>query len=348
MRGKMVNLGSPIKVLIVDGSIVSGELLTDLLNKAADIQVVGKATNGKQAIAMNQRLKPNLITIDVQMPGLDGFTVIEEIMATHPVPILVVTSSRNDIVDLTFRSLSSGALDLVEKPDLDGSLAEALRHKIRLLAGICVVHRIRKKRKIMTTEQLDFPVKRRPIVAIASSTGGPKVLLDILMAIPRDFSGCILVTQHMADGFNRGFIQWLDSELSLNVSEARQNDPIRAGRVLIAPMGAHLVLQSREMATLSADAPVNGHRPSGTVMFRSIARICPSEAIGIVLSGMGSDGADGLLELHKAGGLCVAQDEQSSVIFGMPRAAIECDAVDKVLDIGGISDFILSCGGEDR
>jgi two-component system chemotaxis response regulator CheB len=338
----------PIRVLVVDDSLVCRELLSEFLNQAEDIQVVGKAASGKEAIVLNQKLRPDLITMDVMMPGLDGYATIEEIMSSLPVPILVVTSAPvKEGVDQNFKALSAGALDMVEKPEGNDETADILRQKVQLLAGVPVVHRTKKRKKVRRALICQGkPIGHRPIIAITSSTGGPKALVEILGMLPRNYGACILVTQHMPQAFTSGFAAWLDHEVALDVSEARDGDTILPGRVLVAPSDQHLVLESPASVRLSSKPPVGSHRPSGTLLFSSIAGVCAPRSIGIVLSGMGRDGADGLLDLHRAGGLCIAQDEASSMVFGMPKAAIDMGAVDEVLDIGGITDLLVQCGGE--
>jgi two-component system chemotaxis response regulator CheB len=338
-------LKKPIRVLVVDDSLVCRELLSEFLNQSEDIQVVGKASSGKEAIVLNRKLRPDLITMDVMMPGLDGYATIEEIMSSLPVPILVVTSAPVQAgVDQNFKALSAGALDMVEKPDAGGEAAEVLRNKVRLLAGVPVIHRTKRKVKRVRSSPGSI-ASHRPIVAVTSSTGGPKALVEILGALPRNYGACILVTQHMPHAFTSGFAAWLDHEVALDVSEAREGDALFPGRVLVAPSDRHLVMQSPATVTLSDEPPVGSHRPSGTMMFGSVAGICGSKSVGVVLSGMGRDGADGLLDLHRAGGLCVAQDEASCLVFGMPKAAIDMGAVDEVLDIAGITDLLMQSGG---
>lgn len=337
----------PIRVLVVDDSLVCRELLSEFLNQAEDIQVVGKASSGKEAIVLNQKLRPDLITMDVMMPGLDGYATIEEIMSSLPVPILVVTSAPVKAgVDQNFKALSAGALDMVEKPEGNDEIADMLRQKVQLLAGVPVVHRTKKKKTRRGGVCRGTLLGHRSFVAIASSTGGPKALVEILSMLPRKYGACIMVTQHMPQAFTSGFAAWLDHEVALDVSEARDGDAILPGRVLVAPSDQHLVMESPATVGLSSQPPVGSHRPSGTLMFSSIAGLCGPKSIGIVLSGMGRDGADGLLDLHRAGGLCIAQDEASSMVFGMPKAAIDMGAVDEVLDIGGIADLLVQCGGE--
>ncbi len=340
-------LKKPIRVLVVDDSLVCRELLGEFLNQSEDIQVVGKAGSGKEAIVLNRKLRPDLITMDVMMPGLDGYATIEEIMSTLPVPILVVTSAPVKAgVEQNFRALSAGALDMVEKPEAGGEAAEILRQKVRLLAGVPVIHRTWKNRTKRNRSPSGQLTGHRSIVAFTSSTGGPKALVEILGGLPRSYGACILVTQHMPQVFTSGFAAWLDHEVAVDVSEAKEGDTIFPGRVLVAPSDRHLVMQSPATVTLSDEPPVGSHRPSGTLMFSSIAGICGSKAVGVVLSGMGRDGADGLLDLHRAGGLCIAQDQSSSLVFGMPKAAMDMGAVDEVLDIAGITDILVHCGGQ--
>jgi len=332
-----------IKILIVDDSVVCQEVMRAFLSQAADIEIIGMASSGKEAILLNAKLKPDLITMDLLMPGMDGFQAVEEIMATRPIPILVVTSEPvANGVDKTFRALTVGALDLIRKPDPLKESVSALLDKIRTLAGVAVVKRAKKTSLIIRPARAS---PGRPIIGIASSTGGPKVLLSLLGALGRDFPGTILVVQHLPIGFHESFVTFLNNELSLDVSLARENEEIQPGRVLLAPADQHLFLRSPRRIGLGRSHLVSGQRPSGTVLFQSLARVCPTQSAGIVLTGMGRDGAEGLLELRSAGGLCVAQDEASSIVFGMPRVAIELCAVDRVLSIEELQHFLVNMGG---
>jgi two-component system chemotaxis response regulator CheB len=336
-----------IRVLVVDDSLVCRELLSEQLNQSKDIQVVGQACSGKEAIVLNRKLLPDLITMDVMMPGLDGYATIEEIMSSLPVPILVVTSvPEKDGVGQNFKALSAGALDILEKSEVNDEAAEVLRNKVRLLAGVPVIHHTKKEKKQRIRSLPGLSTGHRFVVAITSSTGGPKALVEILGALPRKYGAAILVTQHMPRAFTSGFVAWLDHEVALDVSAAREGDTILPGRVLVAPGDRHLVMRSSSTVGLSDEPPVGSHRPSGTLMFSSVAGTCGSKTVGVVLSGMGRDGADGLLDLHRAGGLCIAQDEASSLVFGMPKVAIDMGAVDEVLDIVGITDLLVQSGGE--
>jgi two-component system chemotaxis response regulator CheB len=337
----------PIRVLVVDDSMICREVIATLLNMAPDIDVVGKAADGREAIDLNRELKPDLITMDAKMPGVDGFSAISEIMSTQPVPIVMVTGYLTvEGASMTLKALALGALDIMEKPEFDGPLASTLREKVRLLAGVPVYKREPRQsrgRPVAGGAGAKMEGRSSKIVAIASSTGGPKALLEILAQLPKGFGSCILVTQRLPEGFSAGFAEWLNAEVFLEVHEAREGDRIEPGKVLVAPSGRHLVLRSRDQIGLSDEPAVDGHRPSGSLMFKSIARRRPKDSIGIVLSGIGVDGASGLLELKQSGGLCLAQNESSSLFFDMPKAAIEAGAVDEVLDIEEISGFLLRC-----
>jgi two-component system chemotaxis response regulator CheB len=336
----------PVRVLVVDDSVICREVLSALLNQAKDIEVVGKARDGREAIQMNSKLRPDLITMDARMPGLDGFAAIKKIMATQPCPILMVTSYViMEGVDQTLKALSIGALDIMEKPELEGPLAETLRQKVRLLADVPVAKREVDRPRRISPKVAKLSSKERSIVAITSSTGGPKAIMEILSPLSHDFPLGIVITQRLPEGFSVGFAEMLDAELDLKVREAEDNDRIEPGSVLIAPTSRHLTMLAPYRVCLSDAEPVENHRPSGTPMFRSLAHFNSSSTIGIILSGMGRDGADGLKQLREAGGLCLAQDENSSMFFDMPRAAIESDAVDEVLSTDELSEFLLGCEG---
>jgi two-component system chemotaxis response regulator CheB len=334
----------PIRVLVVDDSMICREVISTLLNMAPDIDVVGKAADGLEAIDLNRQLRPDIITMDAKMPGVDGFSAISEIMTTHPVPILMVTGYLTvEGASMTLKALALGALDIMEKPEFDGPLASTLREKVRLLAGVPVFKREPKTQHGYTVASTKMEGRASKIIGIASSTGGPKALLEILAPLPKEFGSCILVTQRLPEGFSAGFAEWLNAEVFLDVREAQDGDTVEPGKVLVAPSGRHLVLRSREQVILSDEPAVDGHRPSGSLMFKSIARRCAKDSIGIVLSGIGVDGASGLLALKKSGGFCLAQNETSSLFFDMPKAAIEAGAVDEILDIGEIAGFLLRC-----
>jgi len=327
--------------------MICREVITTLLDMAPDIDVVGKAADGQEAIDLNRQLKPDIITMDAKMPGVDGFSAIQEIMASHPVPIVMVTGYLTvEGASMTLKALAMGALDIMEKPEFDGPLASTLREKVRLLAGVPVFKREPKEPgERATAGKAPAGVEGRAskLIAITSSTGGPKALLEILAPLPKDFKSCILITQRLPEGFSAGFAEWLNAEVFLKVREAKEGDPIEPGTVLVAPSGRHLVLRSRDQVGLSDEPAVDGHRPSGSLMFKSIARRCAKDSIGIVLSGIGVDGASGLLELKKSGGFCLAQGKTGCLFYDMPKAAIEAGAVNEVFDIEEMTGFLLRC-----
>jgi len=324
--------------------MICREVITTLLDMSPDIDVVGKAADGREAIDLNRQLKPDIITMDAKMPGVDGFSAISEIMSTQPVPIVMVTGYLTvEGASMTLKALAMGALDIMEKPEFDGPLASTLREKVRLLAGVPVYKREPKKQHGATTASTKMEGRTSKLIGITSSTGGPKALLEILAPLPKEFKSCILVTQRLPEGFSAGFAEWLNEEVFLKVREAKDGDRIEPGTVLVAPSSRHLVLRSRDQVGLSDEPAVDGHRPSGSLMFKSIARRCAKDSIGIVLSGIGVDGASGLLELKKSGGLCLAQNQASSLFYDMPKAAIEAGAVNEVLDIEEIAGFLLRC-----
>jgi len=324
--------------------MICREVITTLLDMSPDIDVVGKAADGREAIDLNRQLKPDIITMDAKMPGVDGFSAISEIMSTQPVPIVMVTGYLTvEGASMTLKALAMGALDIMEKPEFDGPLASTLREKVRLLAGVPVYKREPKEQHGATTASTKMEGRTSKLIGITSSTGGPKALLEILAPLPKEFKSCILVTQRLPEGFSAGFAEWLNEEVFLKVREAKDGDRIEPGTVLVAPSSRHLVLRSRDQVGLSDEPAVDGHRPSGSLMFKSIARRCAKDSIGIVLSGIGVDGASGLLELKKSGGLCLAQNQASSLFYDMPKAAIEAGAVNEVLDIEEIAGFLLRC-----
>ena len=331
----------PIRILVVDDSIVCRELLASLINQTPDLQVVGEAGRGKEAIELNRRLRPQLITMDINMPGMNGFATIEEIMSTAPVPILVVTSAPVvHGVDQTYKAISAGALDLVKKPEFNDADTAVLLEKIRLLAGIRVIRHRRKPLVRSTLEKPKLKGSSIRVVGIASSTGGPKALLEVLGGLSHGVRASFLLTQHLPDGFSPGFVSWLDSELSLDVFEARDGQTLQSGQLLVAPTGYHLTVTPGDIIHLSDEPPVHSHKPSADPMFDSLAEVYGRFAMGVIMTGMGRDGADGLHKLRKTGGLCLGQDEHSCLVFGMPKAAIEIGAVERILDLHGLASTI--------
>jgi two-component system chemotaxis response regulator CheB len=333
-----------IRVLVVDDSPVARELITRVLALHPGIEVVGTARDGREAVKASFRLRPSLITMDIYMPEMDGLAAIQEIMATAPRPILVVTSDKNS--KLAYRALHCGALDVMEKPRLvEEPSREAYADfldRVRLLAGVRVITHVRGRRQVWSDAFPPMPeAPRAPaVVGIGASTGGPSVLARILADLDRELPAGLLVVQHLSEGFTQGLVQWLDECSRLKVKEAMNGDLIEPHVVYVAPSDHHAEVAPGGRILLSQKPLVNGHRPSADVLFSSMARACPNRSMGVLLTGMGADGAAGLKELRDAGGRTIAQDEETSLIFGMPKVAIELGAAEHVVPAPAMAEMI--------
>jgi len=329
----------PIRVLVADDSELFRELLARVIAAEPGFEVAAVAADGNAAAGFARSLKPDVITMDLNMPDADGFSGIARIMADTPTPILVLTANREEAVG--FRALSLGALDILEKPQATTDLDEygrLLRSRLRLLAGVKVIRHVRGLRE--RGSPTPRPSGRTDLVVIGASLGGPRALATLFRGLPATFPTPIAVVQHIADGFTEGLASWLASESRLDVREARDGDPLSPGRVLVAPTGRHLLVADG-MARLSDAPPVDTFKPSVTPLFASAARSYGARACGVILTGMGHDGADGLKAIKDAGGPTLAQDEATSAVFGMPRAAIELGAVDRVLPLDELARALL-------
>lgn len=326
-----------VRVLVVDDSSLVREVLARMLESDPEVRVVGFAADGREAVAQAARLRPDLITMDISMPRLGGLEATEEIMAYHPTPILIVTSAQDRRgVGWTMDALARGALEVIEKPSVtpDGTwdaLRRPLVEKVKLLAGVRVITHLKGRARALRLARAAGRPGPYAMVAVGVSTGGPGVLARILRALPGDFPLGMVVVQHISEGFTGGLVEWLTRETSLRVRLARDGDVVAAGTVLIAPEGVHTLVQRGGRIRLSRGLPVGGHRPSADVLFQSVAATYRSAAIGVLLTGMGTDGALGLEAIRKAGGRTLVQDEETSAVFGMPKAAIDLGAAEEVL-----------------
>ncbi len=342
-----------IRVLVVDDSPTARALLVEILRSDPDIQVIGEAKDGQEGVELTGRLRPDLVTMDVRMPRLDGFAATKEIMIASPTPIVIVTASFDAReVDLAMQSLRAGALAILRKPPGPESPAfeEAARKlvgTVKSMAQVKVVRHWRPAAGARSAERGALPPApsapraprpglRAPLVAIATSTGGPAALHRLLSRLSGDFPAPVLVVQHNAPGFMSGLVAWLGSGCDLSVKVAEQGEPLLPQTVYLAPDDRHLGVASPAAVLLSAAPPVGGFRPSGTYLFESAARAAGSSLVALILTGMGDDGVAGLRAVRQAGGQVIAQDEGSAVVWGMPGAAVAAGLTDSVLPLDAI------------
>lgn len=336
-----------IKVLVVEDSPSISVFITSILNSDPQIRVVASAYNGKEAVELASKLKPDIITMDIHMPIMDGFEATKQIMAYSPTPILIVSASVFTAdMNKVFKAMSYGAIDVVDKNDLlikaDTQGIQLLITKVKFLSKIKVVrHPLARLeagrggvvRFIDTAKQ---KVQER-IVAIVSSTGGPQALLDILKRFPRDFPCGIVIVQHITTGFDTGLAEWLAGECQIKVKIAQDSEKILPAVAYVAPCEIHMKVAPGAKIYFSNEPPLGGHRPSGDVLLESVAQVYKEGAVAAILTGMGSDGANGMKAIKNMHGVTIAQDEASCVIFGMPKAAISMGVVDKVLPLESIA-----------
>lgn len=348
-------MASRTRVLIVDDSALMRQLLSTLLAADPEIEVVGTAPDPFVAREKIKELNPDVVTLDVEMPHMDGVTFLRKIMTLRPMPVVMISTLTQAGAEITLEALEIGAVDFVAKPTSDiaaamNSLGGELQTKVKAAART----RIGARRAASAPAQ---PRRERlnrstgKIVAVGASTGGVEALKTLLMGLPPDCPP-IIITQHMPPRFTTAFAQRLDRECPMAVSEAAHNMPIEAGHAYIAPGSHHLELaraSGKFVCALHEEAPVSGHRPSVDVLFRSVAKIAGASAIGVILTGMGKDGAEGMLDMRKAGAITLGQDEDSSLIYGMPRVAFERGAVMRQHALNHMAEAILNaCDADAR
>ncbi len=340
-----------IRVLVVDDSQTMRDILKNMLHGAAGIQVVGTARDGLEAIELTASLRPDVITMDIRMPRLNGLEATRQIMSSTPTPIIVVANNIYEAeINIAFNATIAGALTVVEKPHgLDAASYDTVRQQIittiQLMADVQVValapHEQAASHPVAPPRDSFKPTTPCELIAITASAGGPGVLREILQCLPADFSIPIIIVQHIARGFGQGFAHWLNSLTPLPVSLAQSGEALVPGHVLLAPEDRHLILTPGNIVQLVQAEPVNGQRPSATRLFESLAAVYGPAAVGVILSGMGDDGVAGLERLHAAGGHVIAQSEDSCVVPGMPKTAMARGIVDRVLTPGEIAAAML-------
>ena len=331
------------KVLIVDDSALMRQLLTQILNSDPELEVVGTAGDPFVAREKIKALDPDVLTLDIEMPRMDGLTFLEKLMRGHPMPVIMISSLTGKGSDTTLRALALGAIDYVSKPKVDVS-SGTIEQAEEILAKVKAAAKARVRRPFaapppapLLGRSYQFTATHK-IVAIGASTGGTEALKELLSPLPADFPGIVIV-QHMPETFTHQFAQRLDSLCRIRVKEAQDGDRILPGHALLAPGGHHMavVRKGTEYAVhVYRGERVNRHLPSVDVLFSSCARNMGKNALGVLLTGMGADGARGMLEMKQAASFTIAQDESTSVVFGMPREAILLNAVDQVLPLDQI------------
>ena len=348
-----------IRVLVVDDSALMRKLIPAILARDSSIEVVGTAMDGAFALKKIEELHPDVVTLDLEMPRMDGMETLRLIMRRAPLPVILFSTHSKEGGYSTFKALALGAVDFVAKPK-DAAVGHLEEIADQLIAKIKVAKRAagRKLPAAIVSEEPAVSKKGnraalppRRVIAIGISTGGPNALQFVLSQVPADFQSTILVVQHMPEGFTEMFAKRLDECCALEVHEARSGDLLIAGRVLICPGNRHMMVRRMprgEMVVLSDGAPVNGHRPSVDVLFHSVAQEFALIAVGILMTGMGDDGAEGLGAIKNAGGMTAAQSEDTCVVSGMPRAAILKGYVKRIVPLDGLSAYLISNYGAER
>jgi len=350
-------MSKPVRVLVVDDSALMRKLIPKILEQDASIEVVGTAMDGHFALKKIEDLSPEVVTLDLEMPGLNGIDTLKEIMRRWRLPVIVVSSHSTAGAAITLKALALGAFDFVAKPqDVSARMPEIATELIKKIRAAAQSAGVQTQFLPAETPGVLLPPKLRPvapthIIAIGVSTGGPNALQYLFSKLPVEFSGSILVVQHMPDGFTELFAKRLDETCPIRVKEAQSGDLLVAGRALICPGNRHMKVKKLPLgnvALLSEDAPVNGHRPSVDVLFHSIAEEFGPQAMAVLMTGMGEDGAVGLGEIRAAGGFTVAQSQQTCVVFGMPKAAIERGYVMRIADLQELPSILQAQCAPDR
>ncbi|MFN8548139.1 MAG: chemotaxis response regulator protein-glutamate methylesterase [Candidatus Eisenbacteria bacterium] len=344
-----------VRVLIVDDSALVRTALTRELSRDPEIEVIGTAPDPYAARDLVVNLKPDVITLDIEMPRMDGITFLHKLMKHHPVPVIIVSSLTAEGGELAMEALQTGAVDVMCKPGSSysvGEIAVQLGEKIKAAARVDVL-RLQQRASSATPKRLSLTRTTHQIVAIGASTGGTQALESILCTLPANSPG-IVITQHMPEKFTFLFAKRLNELCAIEVREAQDGDQVRPGIALVAPGNKHLLLHrsgAMYLAQVKEGPLVNRHRPSVDVLFKSVARFAGRNAVGVILTGMGNDGAAGLLEMRQAGARTIAQDEQSCIVFGMPREAIAMGAAQHIVSLPNIARKMLdlaSDAGESR
>lgn len=349
-----------IKVLVVDDSAFMRKVIADMISSDDGMEVVGTAKNGEEALQLIVSLKPAVVTMDIEMPKMDGLTALKQIMEVSPMPVIMLSSLTTNGAVETLKALDYGAFDFITKPTSlikvsTPEVREELLNKIRIASRTKVNkpslldRRVRPAPVIQKSDQsrtknLGLKTKFKKLIAIGTSTGGPRALQDVIPYIPRDIDAGILIVQHMPPGFTKSLAERLDGMSQIQVKEAEDGDIISAGVAYLAPGDSHVKVTKQAgqyVIKLDNGERVSGHKPSVDAMMYSIADLNERDVIGVIMTGMGADGADGLSRVKANHGYIIAQDEESCVVFGMPKSTIKLGVVDKVVSLNNIANEIV-------
>lgn len=360
-----------IKVLIIDDSALVRKMLTEILSSDKEIEVVGAAADPLVAREKIKQLNPDVLTLDVEMPRMDGISFLSNLMRLRPMPVIMVSTLTDEGAEITLDALELGAIDFITKPKIDFSntiqeYAAELIEKIKVASKAKVMASSEKRQASSNVKMMGVEKKNTAdailqlnngkrnykltdtIIAIGASTGGTEAIKDVLIQMPPNSPG-IVITQHIPENFSASFAQRMDKLSPMKVYEATEGQQVLPGHVYIAPGNRHLLIErsgARYICRLNDGLAVNRHKPSVNVLFRSVANQVGQNAIGVILTGMGDDGAEGLLEMKQAGALTIAQDEQSSVVWGMPGEAVKRNAADDILALSKIASRVISLSAE--
>ncbi len=348
----ILDLGRPIRVLVVDDSALVRKIFTQELSRDPNIEVVGAASDPYIARDKIVALKPDVLTLDVEMPRMDGITFLRKLMRHAPLPVIVVSSLTPKGGELAMEALDAGAVDVMCKPGAAytvGDMSVQLIDKIKAAARVRISKRTEALHAPPLRQQTAMTRTTNKVVAIGASTGGTEALAQVLRRMPINAPGIVIV-QHMPEHFTRSFAERLHQQCALEVMEARDNESVIPGRAIIAPGNFHMLLRrsgARYYVEVKSGPLVSRHRPSVDVLFKSVAQHAGKNAVGVIMTGMGRDGAEGMAAMHAAGAKNIAQDENTSVVFGMPKEAIAAGGVDHVVPLDRIPELMLHLAGQE-
>ncbi len=343
-----------IKVLIIDDSALIRKLLSEIINSQRDMEAIGAAADPLVAREMIREMNPDVLTLDVEMPRMDGLDFLEKLMRLRPMPVVMVSTLTEKGSDITFRALELGAVDFIAKPKIDiasglKEYGDEIANKIRIAKSARIKQHVALTETKSATADAVLPsisnrvASTEKLIIVGASTGGTEAIKDFLVKLPPDCPG-VLITQHMPEAFTKSFAERLNKLSKITVVESQGGERILPGHAFLAPGHSHLMLKrsgANYMTELNQGDLVSRHRPSVDVLFRSAANSAGKNAIGVILTGMGKDGAAGMLEMHKSGAYNLAQDEASCVVFGMPKEAIAVGAVDEVVPLKDMTQRVL-------